>query len=150
AISCGTGTAWGALQRMNLSGRDTIAVFGQGPVGLSATMLAAAQGARVIGLDISPERLARAREFGAAETVNPAEADAVAAIRARTRGRGADRALEPSGASSAGVAAMKCVRPWGTTCFVGIGAEIPLRVPELLKSQLTMMTSVSMSIVAQR
>ena len=31
AISCGTGTAWGALKRMNLSGRDTIAIFGQGP-----------------------------------------------------------------------------------------------------------------------
>ena len=33
AIACGTGTAFGALQRMNLSGRDTIAIFGQGPVG---------------------------------------------------------------------------------------------------------------------
>ena len=33
AISCGTGTAWGALKRMGLSGRDTIAIFGQGPVG---------------------------------------------------------------------------------------------------------------------
>ncbi len=32
AISCGSGTAYGALRRMNLSGRDTIAIFGQGPV----------------------------------------------------------------------------------------------------------------------
>src|SRR5258708_31430928 len=40
AISCGTGTAWGAFQRMRVSDRDTIAVFGQGPVGLSATLLA--------------------------------------------------------------------------------------------------------------
>ena len=54
AISCGTGTAWGALKRMKLSGRDTIAIFGQGPVGLSATQLAAAQGARVIALDVEP------------------------------------------------------------------------------------------------
>src|SRR5579883_1614157 len=51
AISCGTGTAWGALRRMNLSGQDTIAIFGQGPVGLSATQLAKAMGARVIALD---------------------------------------------------------------------------------------------------
>jgi threonine dehydrogenase-like Zn-dependent dehydrogenase len=150
AIGCGTGTAWGALQRMNLSGRDTIAIFGQGPVGLSATMLAAAQGARVIALDISEARLARAREFGATETVNPADGQAVAAIRELTGGKGVERALETSGASSAGVDAMKCVRTWGTTCFVGIGQEIPLRVPELLKSQLTMMTSVSMSIVGQK
>jgi D-arabinose 1-dehydrogenase-like Zn-dependent alcohol dehydrogenase len=48
AISCGTGTAYGALRRIRLSGNDTIAIFGQGPVGLSATQLAAAMGARVI------------------------------------------------------------------------------------------------------
>ena len=53
AISCGSGTAWGALRRMNLSGRDTIAIFGQGPVGLAATQFAKAQGARVIALDIN-------------------------------------------------------------------------------------------------
>jgi D-arabinose 1-dehydrogenase-like Zn-dependent alcohol dehydrogenase len=65
AISCGTGTAWGALQRLGLQGDHTIAIFGQGPVGLSATQLAAHMGARVIALDTSVERLARAREFGA-------------------------------------------------------------------------------------
>src|SRR5581483_9761640 len=79
AISCGTGTAFGALRRMNLSGRDTIAIFGQGPVGLSATQLAVAMGARVIALDIGPERLARAKEFGAEAIVNPQADDAVAA-----------------------------------------------------------------------
>ena len=36
AISCGTGTAFGALRRIGLRGEDTLAVFGQGPVGLSA------------------------------------------------------------------------------------------------------------------
>jgi D-arabinose 1-dehydrogenase-like Zn-dependent alcohol dehydrogenase len=61
AISCGTGTAYGALRRLKISGDDTIALFGQGPVGLSATQLAAAMGARVIALDVSPERLARRR-----------------------------------------------------------------------------------------
>src|SRR5205085_4478138 len=75
AISCGTGTAYGALRRLNLSGRDTIAIVGQGPVGLSATQLASAMGARVIALDISPERLARAREFGAGATVDPSADD---------------------------------------------------------------------------
>ena len=69
AISCGTGTAWGALQRLDLSGRDTIAIFGQGPVGLSATQLASAMGARVIALDTEPHRLERAKAFGAAVVV---------------------------------------------------------------------------------
>ena len=65
AISCGTGTAYQALRRIKLAGGDTIAIVGQGPVGLSATQLAAAMGARVIALDVSAERLERAKEFGA-------------------------------------------------------------------------------------
>ena len=44
AIACGTGTAFGALKRVNLTGSDTIAIFGQGPVGLSATQFAHAMG----------------------------------------------------------------------------------------------------------
>src|SRR6516165_1079927 len=48
AISCGTGTAWGALRRVQLHGGETIAIFGQGPVGLSATQLAVEMGARYL------------------------------------------------------------------------------------------------------
>src|SRR5438067_7822802 len=70
AISCGTGTAYGALKRLNLQGGETIAIFGQGPVGLSATQLAIAMGARVIALDVSPERCKLAGEFGAHEVVD--------------------------------------------------------------------------------
>ena len=53
AIGCGTGTAWGALERLQLRGDDAIAIFGQGPVGLAATQLAAAQ-ARAVALEIEP------------------------------------------------------------------------------------------------
>jgi D-arabinose 1-dehydrogenase-like Zn-dependent alcohol dehydrogenase len=75
AISCGTGTAWGALVRMNLTARDTIAVFGQGPVGLSTTQLASAMGARVIAIDISAERAVRASGFGAAHVIDSSKED---------------------------------------------------------------------------
>ena len=70
AISCGTGTAYQALRRMQLRGH-TIAIVGQGPVGLSATQLAAAMGARVIALDVSEQRLARAKDFGADALIHP-------------------------------------------------------------------------------
>ncbi len=94
AISCGTGTAYQALRRMNVAGGDAIAIVGQGPVGLSATQLAAAMGARVIALDVSAERLSRAKEFGADALIDPKAGDAVAAIRELTRGTGADMTLE--------------------------------------------------------
>ena len=50
------GTAYSALKRLDVSGRDTLAIFGQGPVGLAATQLATAMGARVVAVDPSPER----------------------------------------------------------------------------------------------
>src|SRR6476619_45548 len=86
AISCGTGTSYGALKRLNLQGGETIAIFGQGPVGLSATQLAVAMGARVIALDVSPERQALAREFGADAVIDARANDPVEAIRALTHG----------------------------------------------------------------
>src|SRR5207253_1322546 len=118
AISCGTGTAYGALRRLRISGNDTIAIIGQGPVGLSATQLAAAMGARVIALDVSAERLTRAKEFGADALIDPKAADPVEAIKALTHGTGADLALDTSGAPEGRVTAVRATRPWGTVCFV--------------------------------
>ena len=79
------GTAFGALQRMNLTGRDTLAVFGQGPVGLSVVMLAHAMGARAIALDVSNERLAIADDFGADASINSGEQDAIEALQPFTQ-----------------------------------------------------------------
>ncbi|MBV9405412.1 MAG: zinc-binding dehydrogenase [Acidobacteriaceae bacterium] len=150
AIACGTGTAWGALRRMKLSGRDTLAVFGQGPVGLSATLLASAQGARVIALDIEPRRLEKARDFGADVLINPKEQDSIEAIKAVTSGQGASKALETSGSSIAARDALACLDKWGIACFVGLGAEVKFDVREFLRSQMTVLTSWTMSIVGQK
>ena len=57
ACACGTGTAYQAVKRLAVSGRETLAVFGQGPVGLSATMFGAASGRPyVIAVDPIAER----------------------------------------------------------------------------------------------
>ena len=150
AIACGTGTAWGALERMGLTGRDTVAVFGQGPVGLSATMLAKAQGARVISLDIDANRLATAKLYGADYVVDPRDGKAAEAIRELTGGQGATMALETAGALAAGKDAMRAVAPWGTVCLVGLGSEVTVSVGELLRTQIRVLTSWTMSIQGQR
>lgn len=150
AISCGTGTAWGAFERMGITGRDIVAVFGQGPVGLSATMLAKAQGARVIALDIDESRRNKAKDFGADYVINPLEGRVPEHVRELTGGRGATMALETAGAAAAGVDALNCVRPWGTVCLVGIGAEVSVSVGAMLRRQLRIMTSWTMSIQAQQ
>ena len=151
AISCGTGTAWGALHRLDLQGNHTIAVFGQGPVGLSVTLLASQMGARVIALDTSEERLLRAKEFGADVLINPLKTEnAVQAIRDLTHGRGADASLDASSSPQARAQAVRCVRTWGKACFVGEGDSVTLDVSsDLLRRQVTLMGSWTFSTVGQ-
>jgi threonine dehydrogenase-like Zn-dependent dehydrogenase len=151
AISCGTGTAWGALHRLGLQGRHTIAIFGQGPVGLSATQLAAEMGAEVIALDTSADRLARAKEFGAAHVLDPSSTnDVVGAIKDLTHGRGAHASLDASSSPQARAQAVRCVRTWGKACFVGEGGEVTLDVSnDLLRRQVTLIGSWTFSTVGQ-
>ena len=142
AVSCGTGTAYQALRRITLAGGDTIAIIGQGPVGLSATQLAAAMGARVIALDVSAERLERAKGFGADVLINPQTDDAVAVIKTLTHGAGADHTLDSSGKADGRLIAVRAARPWGTACFVGEGGDVTIDVsPQMLRKQLTIVGS---------
>ena len=151
AIACGTGTAWGALKRLELSGDQTIAIFGQGPVGLSATQLATALGARVIALDVSPQRLARAKEFGAAEIINPSQVDALKVIKDLTQGLGVHASLDASSSPQARRQSVQCVRTWGKACFVGEGGNVELDVsPDLLRRQVTLIGSWTFSTVGQK
>jgi len=151
AISCGTGTAWGALQRLGLQAQHTIAIFGQGPVGLSATQLAAAMGAQVIALDTSAERLARAKELGAAHIIDPSQTnDVIGAIKDLTHGRGAHCSLDASSSPQARAQAVRCVRTWGKACYVGEGGDVTLDVsPDLLRRQVTLIGSWTFSTVGQ-
>ena len=150
AISCGSGTAYGALRRLNVSGRDTIAIFGQGPVGLAGTQFAKAMGARVIALDTNPQRLERARAFGADELVNPGSNDPVEAIRELTHGKYADLTLDTSSSREARLAAIRSTRVWGTMCFVGEGGDVTIDVsPHLLRRQMTLIASWTFSTVIQ-
>jgi threonine dehydrogenase-like Zn-dependent dehydrogenase len=150
AVSCGTGTAYGALVRLDVSGRDTLAVFGQGPVGLSATLLGVAMGARVIALDVVPERRRLAREFGADAVVDPGAADPVAALRELTGGEGVDAALDCTGHPEARAQAVRSTRTWGRVCFVGEGGTVTLDVsPDLLRRQITLLASWTFSTVGQ-
>lgn len=148
AIACGTGTAYMAVKRLDVSGRDTLVVFGQGPVGLSATMLATAMGARVVAIDVSPDRLTLARELGAAETIDASKEDPVAGVLALTGGEGAETALDCTGNALARQQAVQCARIWGRVCWVGEGGTVSLNPsPEVIHKQLTIYGSWTFSTV---
>jgi len=139
SVSCGTGTAYMAVKRLNVSGRDALAVYGQGPVGLSATMLAKAMGARVIAVDVGQERLKLAKEFGADEVVDASAGDPVEAIKELTRGEGAEATLDCTGNATARANAVRSTQNWGRACFVGEGGEVHLNpTPDIIHRQITL------------
>lgn len=150
AIACATGTAYGALKRIGLEGDETIAIYGQGPVGLSGTQLAAAMGARVIAVDLSPERRNMALERGADVAIDPSAEDPVEAIRVLTHGEGADKTLDATSSSEARRNAVLSTRIFGTACLVGIGGDVTLEVyPELIRRQMTLIGHQTFSKVGQ-
>ena len=138
-IACGAGTTFAALRKLRPNGEDTLVVFGQGPVGLVGTAIAQAMGARVIAVDVVDERLAIARELGAAATVNAAGEDLVEVIHDLTGGRGADMALETSGAVAAHQGVIDVLRRNGSAVFVGLGSREPsVNLTRIIGKQLTL------------
>jgi threonine dehydrogenase-like Zn-dependent dehydrogenase len=108
-------------------------------------------GARVIALDVSDERLARAKELGADVLINPKTTpEVVPAIKALTHGRGAHLCLEASSSPLARAQAVRAVRTWGKVCYVGEGDSVTLDVsPDLLRRQVTLIGSWTFSTVGQ-
>lgn len=148
AVACGTGTAYSALTRLNVSGDDTLIVVGQGSVGLSATLLASSMGARVVTLDIEPNRLERARTFGAAHNIDPNDGNPVDAILDLTAGHGAECAMDASGSNHGRQTALRATREWGRMCVVGEGHDLHLDISaDMLRRQRTILGSWVFSIM---
>jgi threonine dehydrogenase-like Zn-dependent dehydrogenase len=113
------GTQYSTQKRLDISGADTVAVFGIGPMGAAGILVAKARGARVIAVDVLDSRLAMARELGADETVDSRSVDTVARLRELTHGAGVDAAVECSGSPVAQNAALDAARRFGSVAFVG-------------------------------
>ena len=103
-----------------VAGGEWVAVHGCGGVGLSAVMIAAACGARVVAVDIAEDKLELARALGAVATVNAGEvADVAAAIRELTGG-GAHVSLDALGHVRTCVNSINSLRKRGRHIQVGL------------------------------
>ena len=96
-------TAWQAFEYASVPQGGSLAVVGLGPIGEMACRIAVQRGVeKVIGVDLVPERLARAASRGV-QTVNLLEHDDVAeSIRELTDGRGADAVIDAVGMEAHG------------------------------------------------
>jgi aryl-alcohol dehydrogenase len=128
----GAGTVINALKARAGS---SIAVFGTGAVGLSAVMAAKAAGcACIIGIDIKPNRLELAKEFGATHVINSAEKNAVDGVKAIT-GSGSDYAVESTGVPEVVRQAIDAIDLAGRCALLGsspIGTEASFNMNEFL------------------
>ena len=106
---------------------DTVAVVGDGAVGLSAVLAAHRLGAeRIIALSRQPRRQELAREFGATDVVEARGDAATATVLALTGGVGVDAALECVGTAQSIETAFSIARPGSTVGIVGVPhGEVP-------------------------
>lgn len=101
---------------------ERVLVLGQGLVGLLATSLLRASGARVMGADFLPSRLETARAMGAERVVHPGQSKLEDEVRAWTQGQGVDAVLLCVGGRGRDAAdtAITCLRDRGVMVIVGI------------------------------
>ncbi|MFL6131607.1 MAG: zinc-binding dehydrogenase [Nocardioidaceae bacterium] len=132
-VSCGFGTAYEALVRLDVSGRDNLLVTGLGPVGLAAAMLARAMGVGpIVGTDVSAERMRLATDLGLVDTAIPANSDAADRLTELTSGRGFSATMDCSGNAAARHLALSNTATWGRCAFVGEGGEVGFDVSQVM------------------
>ena len=121
-ISCGVLTGFGAaVNTAKVQVGDAVAVIGCGGVGLNCVQGAAFAGALPLAaLDVSGDKLKQARAFGATETINATDEEAIAKARALTNGRGFDVVLVAVGAAQAVEQALLLLAPNGALVVVGM------------------------------
>ncbi|MER5199274.1 zinc-dependent alcohol dehydrogenase family protein [Streptomyces sp. NPDC002755] len=121
SLGCRFATAFRAVvQQGRVAAGEWVAVHGCGGVGLSAVMIAAASGARVLAVDVSPKALDLARKFGAARCVDAREVpDTAAAVRELTGG-GAHLSLDALGSPATCAASVNGLRRRGRHIQVGL------------------------------
>jgi len=136
-MACAGGTAYEVLKKLTVSSHDTLAIYGLGPVGLCAVMISKGLGAEVIGVDLVEERRELSLKLGA-DNVIDAKSSVLDEVKALTKGRGTDAAVDFSGSNVARTNAINGVRFGGRVGFIGHGdVELPIRPSELVSNDIT-------------
>ena len=138
-VACGFGTVYEGLDRIGISGNDSVLVTGLGPVGLAALMLCKAMGAsQLIGVDTVPERMDLAVKLELADKVLPAGPDTVKQVMALTGGKGVERSADCSGNDQARQTCIRATRKWGKIVFIGEGGTCSFNPsPDIIHEQKT-------------
>ena len=122
------GTGWFAAVAADVKPGSTVAVVGDGAVGLLGVLAARELGAeRIIAMSRHADRQELARQFGATDIVAERGRDGVSAIKELTHGLGAHSVIEAVGTQESMMQAIRSTRPGGHVGYVGVshGVELP-------------------------
>jgi threonine dehydrogenase-like Zn-dependent dehydrogenase len=122
------GTGWFGAVAAEVGPGKTVAVVGDGAVGLLAVLAAKQLGAeRIIAMSRHEPRQRLAREYGATDIVEERGGDGVARIKELTNGLGAHSVIEAVGTQESMMQAIRATRPGGQVGYVGVahGVELP-------------------------
>lgn len=123
-----------AVRRSGVQAGQFVVIYGAGPIGIMAARWARHFGAKVLLVDIAPDKVAFAESKGF-EAVNSLEQDVPAEIRKRNNGRLADCAIEGTGAGPALTGCVQCVRAKGSVTLLGNPAgdtKIPNKIHSMM------------------
>lgn len=135
------GTLFNAQKRLDVSGRDTVAIFGMGPMGLGGVMVAKAFGARVIAVDVMPARLELAKAVGADAVIDAGQGDAPEQIWEMT-GRGAAVTIDCSGNPRGQNDSLRSAAVFGRVAWIGASTQTTINPREMFtRKQLTLIGS---------
>jgi L-iditol 2-dehydrogenase len=133
---------------------EVAVIFGQGPIGLMFTMLAARAGCRVAALDTIRGRNDLARQFGAEEAWSPREIENVAErVKQMSAGRGADLAIVAASAPGLVSQAVRCTRPGAKILLFAQTSDqeiVELSGADICAGERTLFGSYSASVDLQR
>ena len=129
------GTGWFAAVAAEVGPGKTVAVVGDGAVGLLGILAARELGAdRIIAMSRHADRQALAREFGATDLVEERGDAGVAKIRELTGGLGAHSVIEAVGTQESMMQAIRATRAGGHVGYVGVAHDVSLDGQELFFS----------------
>jgi threonine dehydrogenase-like Zn-dependent dehydrogenase len=132
ALSDVMATGWHAAVSAGVEPGMTVAVVGDGAVGLCGVLAASQLGAdRVIAMSRHQPRQQLAKEFGATDIVSERGEEGIAGVKDLTDGVGADAVLECVGTGESVVQALQSTRPGGMVGWVGAPHGVELRMQDL-------------------
>ena len=130
------GTGWFAAVAAEAGPGKTVAVVGDGAVGLLGVLAARQLGAeRIIAMSRHADRQALARKFGATDIVEQRGDEGVAKVRQLTNGLGAHSVIEAVGTQESMRQAIRSARPGGHIGYVGVSHDVTLDGTELFFSE---------------